>query len=603
MQKQFKPVIAIIDSGMSSLNNCLKKDLFINYLGNDFCFCNGQTDEEGHGTTINKIIRWHNEDATLINIKLLQQDEVIMINDLIAALQYVYDNIDCNIINISMSYNVIEDFSLKRNLEDICNRLANKNMIIVAAFDNLGSISYPAAFKSVIGVTSGEYCKRNNDVEYVYNDIVNICGKGNNQIISINKDRVNLVSGNSLACAHVSGIISTILNENDNTDCILKKLERMAIFKHDFLNNGIKNNNPTPIYKKAIVLPFNKEIHSLIRHSDLLSFKIIDVFDFKYFGTVGQSTNKLLCSDSKDYIIKDFSEIDYNKFDTVILGHTNEIRKISKINSYLNEIINRCNKLKKNIYSFDDILPSDNTNIFVPRLSKKDIHIAPFGKLYRISKPVLGIWGTSSRQGKFTLQLLLRKRLINDHYIVGQIGSEPTAYLFGFDDCFHFGYDSNCEIKRFDMISYINKSMHDIEEKDVDLIIVGCQSRTLPVDNGNLNNFPLAQTEFIFSVQPDFIILMINSWDDEIYIQKTIDFIESSTFAKVIALVLSPWMLVENFNENYYKKELLNTGDYIKIKNKLIDVFKLPVGKIDDEDSIEQIYNCLVNNLTDETIF
>lgn len=62
-------------------------------------------------------------------------------------------------------------------------------------------------------------------------------------------------------------------------------------------------------------------------------------------------------------------------------------------------------------------------------------------------------------------------------------------------------------------------------------------------------------------------------------------------------------MLVENFNENYYKKELLNTGDYIKIKNKLIDVFKLPVGKIDDEDSIEQIYNCLVNNLTDETIF
>lgn len=29
MQKQFKPVIAIIDSGMSSLNNCLKKLLIV----------------------------------------------------------------------------------------------------------------------------------------------------------------------------------------------------------------------------------------------------------------------------------------------------------------------------------------------------------------------------------------------------------------------------------------------------------------------------------------------------------------------------------------------------------------------------------------------
>lgn len=600
MQKQFKPVIVIIDSGMSISSNSSNKDHFISSFGKNFCFCNNQTDEDGHGTIINKIIRWHNKEATLINIKLQQYGEEIMISDLIAALQYVYDNIKCNIINISMSYNLIEDFVLKRDLEDICNRLTDKNIIIVSAFDNLGSISYPAAFKSVIGVTSGDYCKRNNDVEYVYNDIVNICGKGNNQVFSTSDEQVDLVSGNSLACAHISGIISTIIDENDNTGCILNKLEQIAIFKHKFLNNHIKMNNPVSKYKKAIVFPFNKEIHSLIRHSDLLSFEIVDVFDFKYFGKVGQSTNELLCSNSKDYIIKDFTKIDYNSFDTVIIGHTNEIRKISKINSCLNEFINCCNKLKKNIYSFDDVKTDENTNVFVPKTSKKDIYFAPFGKLFRISKPILGVWGTSSKQGKFSLQLLLRKRLIKDNYHVGQIGSEPTSYLFDFDNCFHFGYDSDCKINRFDMISYINKSLHDIEEKDVDLIIVGCQSKTLPVDNGNLNSFTLAQTEFLFSVQPDFIILMINSWDDETYIQKTIDFIESSTFAKVIALVLSPWMLVENTSKNYYKKELLKDDDYIKIKNKLMKAFELPIGRIDNEDSVEQIYNCLISNLTTE---
>lgn len=51
--------------------------------------------------------------------------------------------------------------------------------------------------------------------------------------------------------------------------------------------------------------------------------------------------------------------------------------------------------------------------------------------LYRISTPVLAVCGTSSKQGKFTLQLELRKRFCEMGYKVGQIGTEPNSLLLG----------------------------------------------------------------------------------------------------------------------------------------------------------------------------
>ena len=44
---------------------------------------------------------------------------------------------------------------------------------------------------------------------------------------------------------------------------------------------------------------------------------------------------------------------------------------------------------------------------------------------------MLAIVGTSPSQGKYNLQLALRRRFLNDGYEIGQIGTEPTAQLFG----------------------------------------------------------------------------------------------------------------------------------------------------------------------------
>ena len=75
--------------------------------------------------------------------------------------------------------------------------------------------------------------------------------------------------------------------------------------------------------KRAAIFPFNKEMHSLIRYHHLLSFELVDVYDVKYSFTVGASTSFLMNDMSvKNYIIKNISEVDWDSFDTLIVGHT-----------------------------------------------------------------------------------------------------------------------------------------------------------------------------------------------------------------------------------------------------------------------------------------
>lgn len=51
----------------------------------------------------------------------------------------------------------------------------------------------------------------------------------------------------------------------------------------------------------------------------------------------------------------------------------------------------------------------------------------------KTSKPIVAICGTSSKQGKFHIQLELRKRFQSNGYKLFQTSTEPTGYLFGMD--------------------------------------------------------------------------------------------------------------------------------------------------------------------------
>ena len=220
------------------------------------------------------------------------------------------------------------------------------------------------------------------------------------------------------------------------------------------------------------------------------------------------------------------------------MGHISDLTDISKVD-YYQFIRELCSKHNKNLFQFDPV--KNGKKIYSPNVLPEHIPPLNYGKMYMIGKPVVAVFGTSSRQGKFSLQLALRKEFISLGYTVGQLGTEPQSLLFGFDESFPCGFGTELNIDEQIIIGYVNHLLHKIERKNPDLILIGGQSGLVPYAMYNMGNNSPYQRELLLASNPDAIILCINYFDDIDYIRRTIKYAESLTGNKVIALSVSPF--------------------------------------------------------------
>lgn len=596
--------VAILDTGVKkdhpAFNNCsvegfsfAKSDLL-----RDF------NDEFGHGTAVYNIIRKSNSSTNITNIKIKNINESFDDAELIDVLNYIYYNIDVHIINISFGINICDKYD---ELYNICKMLCEKGTIIVSAFDNLGTISYPAAFDCVIGVTSSANAKKTNEIEYSEDDIVNIAAYGNIQRIAwVNPDYI-MMSGNSFACAHVTSIIAEIMSHDIfGFENVLRTLKNKAIRQYTQNSKNEQKTIPFKI-KKAVLFPFNKEMHSLIRFYHLLDFDIVGIYDTKYSGTVGASTAHLLKDENvKNIIIENINNLNVESFDTMILGHTTDLISLIDRETMKNELIETILNHGKNLYTFDDITEYTKNNenvhlgkkIYTPKVIIDDLPNYRFGKLYRISKPVVGILGTSSRQGKFTLQLKIRELLKKNDYDVGQIGTEPSSLLYGMDYVFPMGYHSTVYIKNFDVVRYLNYLINQLCIKNKEIILVGSQSQTIPYEFGNYMHYTSFQMDFLFGTHPDVVILNVNPYDEIEYIVRTINFIESLINCKVLALVVFPMNLKNDWSGIYGGKRTITEDEYNKVKISLAESINLPIYRLDCQNDIICLTDTIISHFS-----
>ena len=218
-----------------------------------------------------------------------------------------------------------------------------------------------------------------------------------------------------------------------------------------------------------------------------------------------------------------------------------------------------------------------------------------FSKLFRISKPVLGIFGTSSRQGKFTLQLTLRRKFMKAGYTIGQIGTEPSSLLYGMDSVFPMGYNASVSLKEFDVIHFLNNEMNKLCLKDVDLIIVGSQSGTVSYDMSNLERLNLKQYEFLLGTQPDCVILCINPYDKVDLLERSVRFIESSIGCHVIALVMFPMDFKNNFSGIYGGKRSISHDEFNEKKELINRDIDLPIYLLNKDEDIVELANKVIS--------
>lgn len=596
-----KMVIVIIDSGVYKNHSLFKNDIIEEYIysyeNNSFENVDMQEIEIfGHGTAIYNIIRECKDFARIINIRINNIENGITEETLIAVLKAVAKKFNPNIINLSLGLNICNNY---KELYEQCEAITNNGGIIVSAFDNAGAISYPAAFDNVIGVITGQFCSKRNEFEYIDDTVVNIAAKGGIQRVAWTHPDYIMIGGNSFACAHVTvQVAKFILSGKTNKELILSEFKINSLKKYK-IESLYKPISLDFTIKRAIIFPFNKEMHSLIRYQNLLAFDVVDVYDSKYSTNIGATTDHLLkCKNKKDFLVKNVKDICWDNFDTLILGHLEELSNLTGRTELKKDLIKQAIAKGKNIYSFDEIQDYDSDNIFYPVINKQSLPPNRFGMLYRISKPVVGIFGTSPRQGKFTLQLKLRELLLERGYSIGQIGTEPSALLYGMDYVFPIGYNSSVHIAGFDAIRYLNHIINILCEKDNDIILLGSQSGTVPFDTGNIIQYNIPQYDFLIGTQPDIVILCINPFDDINHIARTIEFIESSVDCKVLSLVVFPMTIKDNWSAFFGGKKTLNDNDFNNIKEELSQFFHVSVYNLGNVNHLNELLDEIINYLS-----
>lgn len=521
-------------------------------------------DHLGHGTAVTGIIKQHAPEAEVFVIKLFDDDFTVQFEDLCKALEYIDEKVEFDILNLSIGVTECPDHE---RLRELCDNLSQRG-VVIAAFDNLGAISYPAAYSTVIGVDSHPSYSNPYDYDYIESDIINIRAKGNSQRVIWSNPDYFIQSGSSFACAHITGLVAKMMQGKKlYTKEVMNCLRRYAT--EVFYTRQYRDNRPKFQITKAICFPYNKEIDTLCRNMDLLSFKLMGVYDSKYSFNIGKTIYP-----NKE--IKSIERLDWtDDFDTVILGHVGDLISATRMN-YREYIIKCCKEHKKNLFQFDVAMQDER--IYTPNIQADYIPPLNYGKLYLVGKPVVAVFGTSSRQGKFSLQLAMRKEFTSLGYTVGQLGTEPQSLLFGFDEAFPCGYGTELSLDEQTTISYINYLLHKIEAKNPDIIIVGAQSGTIPYAMYNLRNNSPYQHELLLASNPDAVVLCINFFDELEYIKRTITYIEALSESKVVALSMFPFDRAFSWNAassvmKPVSEEMLETKKLLIEREINIDVF------------------------------
>ena len=585
--------IAIIDSGISETSDGYKNITNFYSLknyNNKFLIEECEpSDKIGHGTAVSHIIWTMNNNVEIICFKICDHELDINEEGLIFILKYIEKNITVDIINISLGCTYLYNYE---GLKNICKKITKKGTIIVSAFDNEGAISYPAAFEEVIGVDiKHDYCDKNE--VYAFKDgIVDILVPDVYYRTKwINQNTI--IKGTSFANAMISGLISQKINIKNSpySKQAVLKLIATKYNKNLFLN--ALNTKQSIQINKAILFPTNKESHAILRYNDLLQFELTGVYDDRLSGNVGSN----LFGQS----IKSVDLIDWeDDFDTIILSCIKDLSFLTKKN-YIKFFLEKAKQYGKQIYTFEKFPNQNNFDqVFYPQITPEMVPLGNHLKIHKTTLPIVSILGTSSRQGKYTLQLELIKRLRKVGYNPGHISTEPSGYLFGSDFVFHCGYHSDYDLEPWKGIAILNEMVWQAFLNKRDILITGCQSGVLHFNNSNIQYFNIDQYTFLLGIMPDICVLCINPHDEIGYLHRTIDFINSIDNGKVIAIVVFPIRAVETLSGIAYKTEIVADIDLKKFKHYIHTELNLPVFTLGNQIDMEDLCELIITNFSND---
>ena len=624
--------VAVIDSGIGLGHpkvGSIAGSVDISSVNGHIEYRNGKDDRAGHGTACAGIIRRKAPDTELFSIGIFDANLMTNSNSLIAAIEWAIDH-RMHLINLSLGST---DGSIREKLLAVCRRASEAGIVLVAAEHNEGRESFPSIFPEVIGVTSGNVFGHY-DYFYRLGATIECMARGDKQRLCWTGHREIIADGTSFAAPHITGIIALLkeahpqadlqeirqlllVNASEEAPVAMEEVGRIDLpTKKVASTENTRESSDCGWIRKAALYPYTKEMHGLVRYLDVLPFKVVGIADPIGKGLVGKDAGIVIGVPEVNIKIKANLADAMQEADTLVLGYVDELGRISKKDA-LRNLIQTALDQGKHVFSFLSVLPEQYGDLHIQAAERGlKIHYPYLGQeemmnfIHRdstdygpVDKPVLCVIGTRSQQGKFTLQLALRKALLDMGYKVGQFGTEHQSELFGMDYAFPMGYGSPMDDLPMQYFpAFIDAKMRQIcSEKCPDIIIAGSQSRTIPynIRDHALNMIP--SISFLLGIKPDACIVVVNDTDTQDYIQDTIDVIRSLVKAPTIALAMSDQKF--HLNKLYGRPRLTPKKmdpDYIKKRLMwLEDTFHLPAESIVSEDGIQRITQTVIQFFSD----
>ena len=444
------PRVAVVDSGIDATHGRMGVVHHVHLDG----FTSGSSDRVGHGTACAGIILGKTPDAILYSIPIFDETLTASGEALLAAIVWTLEN-RMDVANLSLG---TTDLNFRDLLADVCSQASRAGVILVAAERIDGQPSYPAAFADVIGVRAGTVSNRNG-FYYRAGGPTECVANGDAQRVCWRGDGYRVVSGSSFASAHITGVVAGVRQAHPEASLerVRGILETNALGRWpeagDASRQAVSSASSSREFnwmKRVALYPFNKEMHALVRGRDLLGFDIVGIADPPGKGLVGRDAGETLGMLPIGVRIQPRLSAALEEADTLILGYVGLLGQVRRRNT-LCEAVETAIDRGVNVFSFEPVpatlrsrAEARGLQIDVPTLSEMEVKQA----LKRdpeyppVDVPVLGVFGTSAEQGKFTLQLGLRRLLLGRGYTVGQVGTEHHSELFGMDVVFPMGYAS-----------------------------------------------------------------------------------------------------------------------------------------------------------------
>lgn len=337
--------VAILDSGIDLNHEYLSESIIggvsFEKQENTYVTAEDFNDKNGHGTACASVIKKECKNAEFFIIKILDENAESNLMILETALNYIKET-DIRLINMSLS---ILDKTCTKSLKRICDELEKGDKILVCSLANGYRKSYPAFFKSVIGV-KGLILEDENSYWFNKNKKIQAIVDDNKYIHCDLNNSYSIFGGsNSYAAAKMTGIIANIMLENPHIHKkeIYEKLKEGARRKR-WCRFNLKARRRFPEFKNEYVMKYeniiNKLENSLVEFFNIKDPSILYKLNL-YDKQIG--VNRINCYDilkklEKDFDIKfeDYTEVCIDDFFSFYTLAELIIRKQkeAKVNSY-----------------------------------------------------------------------------------------------------------------------------------------------------------------------------------------------------------------------------------------------------------------------------